>query len=189
MSTEQLVAGLAGLAGSGKSLVVSVAVRSGYAVVTMGDEVRNEAKRRGLEPTPANLGMVMLELRQKEGDSAIAQRCTPKIRNADRDKIIVDGVRSLAEVEEFRKSFPNFTLIAIHSSPETRFNRLYHRRRSDDPKDWQVFRDRDLRELGVGLGSAIAMAEHVIVNEGELEQAKAQAAQILRKVETQWKKR
>jgi dephospho-CoA kinase len=188
VASNRLVIGVAGLAGSGKSLVVGVAVRSGYAVVSMGDEVRNEAMKRGLERTPENLGMVMLDLRQKEGDAVIAKRCTPRIQNANRERIIVDGVRSLAEVDELKRSFPNFTLIAVHSSPEARFMRLTRRQRSDDSEEWQIFLDRDLRELSVGLGSAVAMAEHMIVNEDSLEQAKARAAQIFRKVETQWKK-
>ncbi|MEM2118887.1 MAG: AAA family ATPase [Candidatus Bathyarchaeia archaeon] len=188
MAPEKLVVGIAGLAGSGKSLVVNVAVREGYAVVVMGDEVRAEAKKRNLELTPENLGRLMLELRQKEGNAAIAKRCIQKIKSATREKVVVDGVRSLDEVAEFKKHFPNFTLIAVHSSPETRFKRLYHRQRSDDPQNWQTFQERDLRELGVGLGNAIALAEHVIVNEATPEQAKAKAAQILKKVEARWKK-
>jgi hypothetical protein len=31
---------------------------------------------------------------------------------------------------------------------------------------WTEFLERDLRELKVGLGSAIAMADHIIINEG-----------------------
>ncbi len=188
MASGKLVVGVAGMAGSGKSVVINVAVRKGYAVVTMGDEVRNETKRRGLDQTPENLGIVMLELRATEGDATIARRCTPRIENADRDKVIVDGVRSLAEVEEFNARFPNFALIAVYSSPETRFKRLYRRKRSDDPHNWQVFRDRDLRELRVGLGSAMAMAEDLMVNQDSLEHAKAKAARILRKVEMRWKR-
>jgi dephospho-CoA kinase len=188
VALQKLVVCVAGMAGSGKSVVVNVATRTGYGVVAMGNEVRMEARKRGLELTPENLGRVMLDLRQKEGDAAVAKRCIPRIESAGKDKVIVDGVRSLAEVEEFRKRFPNLALIAVHSSPEARFARLTRRQRTDDPEEWRVFHDRDLRELGVGLGSAIAMAEYMIVNEGDLQQAKTHAAQILRKVETLWKK-
>ncbi|MEM0007653.1 MAG: AAA family ATPase [Candidatus Bathyarchaeia archaeon] len=188
MTAEKLVVGLAGMPGAGKSVVVNVARASGYAVVVMGDEVREEARRRGLELTPENLGRIMLELRHLEGEAVIARRCTSKILKKTESKVIVDGIRSLAEVEEFKHHFPKFTLVAVHSSPETRFKRLFHRQRSDDPKNWEIFRERDMRELSVGLGNAIAMAEYLIVNEGSLEEAKKQAAKVLKRIEEKWMK-
>jgi dephospho-CoA kinase len=188
MANNKLVIGLAGMPGSGKSLALNVAVESGYDVVVMGDVVREEAKKRGLEATSANIGKVMLELRQAEGDNVIAKRCIPRIANAKAQKVLVDGVRSLSEVEEFRRNFSRFTLIAIHSSPETRFKRLYHRQRSDDPADWKIFNERDNRELGVGLGNAIAMAEHMIINEEDFQTAKRRAKETLKKAEEKWKK-
>ncbi|MEM2937415.1 MAG: AAA family ATPase [Candidatus Bathyarchaeia archaeon] len=188
MTAAKLVVGLAGMPGAGKSVVVNVARGRSYGVVVMGDEVREEALRRGLEPTPENIGGLMLELRQLEGEATIAKRCMPKILSEAKEKIIVDGIRSLAEVEEFRKNFKSFVLVAVHSSPETRFKRLYHRQRSDDPKNWEIFHERDLRELSVGLGSAIAVAEYMIVNEGSLDAVKRKAEQILERIEEKWMK-
>ncbi|MEM3581146.1 MAG: AAA family ATPase [Candidatus Bathyarchaeia archaeon] len=188
MTTEKLVVGLTGMPGAGKSVVVNVARASGYAVVVMGDEVREEARRRSLEPTPENLGRVMLELRRLEGEAVIARRCISKILEKTESKVVVDGIRSLAEVEEFKRHFPKFTLVAVYASPETRFKRLFHRQRSDDPKNWEIFRERDMRELSVGLGNAIALAEYIIINEESLEAAKKQAAMILKRIERKWMK-
>ena len=180
---DKIVICLAGMPGSGKSIIVKVAKECGYNVVVMGDMIREEAERRRLEPNPENLGKIMLELRQKEGPAVIAKRCMPKIKQAIRDRVIIDGIRSLDEVEEFKRHFPKFSLIAVHSSPETRFRRLYRRRRSDDPESWGIFRERDMRELSVGLGNVIAMAEYIIVNEEELEALKEKIREILRRVE------
>jgi dephospho-CoA kinase len=185
---SKFVVGLAGMPGAGKSVVVNVAKEMGYGVVVMGDIVREEASRRGLKPSPENLGRIMLELREKEGASIIAKKCIEKMRSVKEQRVIVDGIRSLAEVEEFKRHFPKFTLLAIHSSPETRFKRLYHRHRSDDPKNWQIFLERDMRELSVGLGNAIAMAEHLIVNEQDLETVKRKVEEVLRNVEERWMK-
>jgi dephospho-CoA kinase len=184
----KLVIGLAGMPGAGKSLVVNVARTRYYGVVTMGDVVREEAKKRHIESSPENLGKIMLELRQKEGNNVIAKRCTLKIENTKEEKVIVDGIRSPSEVEEFKKHFQKFSLIAIQSSPETRFKRLHHRRRSDDPRSWKIFHERDKRELGVGLGEAITMAEYKIVNEGEKAVVKEKVKEILKKVEEKWMK-
>lgn len=186
--SNKLIIGLAGMPGSGKSAVVTVAKGKGYGVVVMGNVVREEAERRSMEPTPENLGKIMLELRQTQGNSFIAKKCVPKIDAAKEQKIVVDGIRSLSEVEEFKKHFPEFTLIAIHSSPETRFRRLYRRRRSDDPENWEIFNERDMRELSVGLGNAIAMAEHIIINEETLEIVKEKIKEVLGKVEQKWMK-
>ncbi len=188
MSSAKLVVGVTGMAGAGKSIVVKSALQKGYEVFVMGDEIREEAKKRGMAPTPENFGRVMLELRRAHGEAVIANRCIEKIQKTPSKRVVVDGIRSLNEVEEFKKNYLSFSLIAVHSSPDTRFRRLYNRQRSDDSPDWKIFRERDLRELGVGLGNAIAMAEHIIVNEGALWQARNQATTTLERIELQWMK-
>jgi dephospho-CoA kinase len=187
MSADKIVIGLAGMPGSGKSLVVAAARLEGYSVVVMGDVVREETEKRGLAMNPENIGRVMLELRKKGGASVIAEKCIPKIERKRNRKVIVDGVRSLSEVDAFKKHFPKFSLIAVHSSSEARYNRLHSRRRSDDPDDWNLFHERDMRELSVGLGNAIAMAEHIIVNENNRDTAKAKSRRVFWRIERKWK--
>jgi len=186
MKADKIVVGLAGMPGSGKSLVVETARSEGYAVVVMGDVVREETKARGLELNPKNIGKVMLELRKNGGARVIADKCIPKIERKRSRKVIVDGIRSLSEVDAFKTHFPKFSLIAVHASPEARFNRLYRRRRSDDPDGWDLFHERDMRELSVGLGNAIAMAEHLIVNENNREATKARARKVFWRIERKW---
>ncbi len=188
MNLSRSVIGVTGMAGAGKSLVVQAAERYGYHRFAMGDIVREEARRRHLEPTPENLGKVMLELRRSEGIAVVAKICAQMIKESSETKAIIDGVRSLDEVEEFRKHFTNFVVMAVHASPATRFRRLHSRHRSDDPSDWKLFQERDFRELGVGLGNAIAMAEHMIVNEAKPERVEEQTRHILRGVDVKWTK-
>jgi dephospho-CoA kinase len=179
---DKVVVGVAGMPGAGKGVFRRVVQSMGYPVVIMGDEVREEAKRRGLEPTPENLGKVMLQLREVEGQAAIAKRCVSKVKSAEEKVVVIDGIRSLQEVEEFKKHFPNFTLIAIHTSPKTRYQRLYQRRRSDDPENLGTFTQRDRRELDVGLGAVIATADYMIVNEETLVQLKEKIRQVVKEV-------
>jgi dephospho-CoA kinase len=173
VNADKLVIGLAGMPGAGKSLVVDVAKELGYDIVVMGDVIREETKKRGLELTPQNVGKVMLELRQEGGNYVIAQKCIPKIAEQTGKRILIDGLRSLFEAEIFKSNFPKFTLLAVHASPEIRFTRLSNRHRSDDPTEWQVFHERDMRELSVGLGNVIAMSEEIIVNHNSIEHVKA----------------
>jgi dephospho-CoA kinase len=186
MNDGKLVVGLAGMPGSGKSLVVETAVELGYGVVVMGDVIREETQKRGLELNPQNIGRVMLELRRKGGASVVADRCIPKIEQQESEKVIVDGLRSLSEVEVFKKRFPNFSLMAVYASPEARFNRIFRRKRSDDPDGWELFHERDMRELSVGLGNTIAMAEYLIINENRKGNTKVAVKKFIRRIEEKW---
>ena len=188
MNADKIVVGLAGMPGSGKSLVVETARELGYAIVVMGDVIREETKKLGLELTPQNVGKVMLQLRADGGVTVVAQKCIPKIEAQASTKVLVDGLRSLYEVDAFKAHFAKFSLVAVHASPETRFNRLFNRRRSDDPNGWEVFHERDMRELSVGLGNVIAMAEQMIVNDNSVEEIKAKVAEALRRIEEKWMK-
>ena len=167
--------------GSGKGVFQRILQRIGYPVVIMGDEIREEAKRNNLNPTPENLGKIMINLRESEGAAVIAKRCIPKLKKKTEKIVGIDGIRSLSEVKEFKKHFPNFITVAIHASPQTRYERLSRRKRSDDPKNWKTFVQRDQRELSVGMGDVIATADYMLVNEGSLLQLKRKIHQVLKK--------
>jgi dephospho-CoA kinase len=137
---------------------------------------------------PKNIGAVMLDMRKTNGAGIIAEKSIPSIEQAQSDKVIVDGLRSLDEADVFKTNFPSFSLIAVHASPKTRFTRLNRRNRSDDPKEWAVFHERDIRELSVGLGNAIAMAEYIIINEEDKKFTKACVEEALAKVEERWQR-
>jgi dephospho-CoA kinase len=183
---EKIVAGVSGMPGAGKATVKEIVQEIGYPVVVMGDVIRAEVERRKLEPTPENLGWVMLKLREEEGAAVVAKRCIPKIKELKEKIIIIDGIRSTHEVKDFKKQFPNFIIVAIHASPETRFKRLFNRKRSDDPRIRETFIERDLRELNVGLGDVIATADHLIVNEGTKGQLRRKVDKLFGSILKKW---
>ncbi len=186
VTVDKLIIGLTGMPGSGKSLVVETAKTIGYEVVTMGDVIREETTKRGLELNPKNVGKVMLQLRAEGGDRVIAERCLPKIGQKKSKKIIIDGLRSHIEVDTFKKALTNFVMLTVHASPQARFERLSTRARSDDPKTWEVFEERDMRELRVGIGDAIALAEYVIINDSTKEVLNVRTTEVLKKAEKEW---
>ncbi len=176
------VVGITGPPGAGKTEVARVAQQLGFGYIRMGDVVIEEVRRRGLAVTEENVGKVANELR-KSGADAIARLCLPKARRME--KVVIDGIRGVSEVELFRREFGNsFKLIAVWARQGTRFRRVCGRGREDDARDWERFLQKDMRELGWGLGGAMLAADFLIVNEGSLEELKRNAESILR---TAWR--
>jgi len=181
IANRKILIGTTGMPGAGKDTVRKLVQKIGLPVVVMGDEVRAEAKRKGLAITPENLGKVMLQMREEDGPAAVAKRCIPKIKAIESSVVFIDGIRSLHEVEEFKKEFPDFRILAIHASPKTRFKRLLKRGRRDDPQSWEGFIERDRRELKVGLGEVIATADYMVINEGTKKELEANLVKLLRR--------
>jgi len=159
-----LIVTITGMPGAGKSTAAQALVEKGWKRVIMGDVIREETRRRGLEPDAKNTGEVMKQLRLELGEAAVAELCLDEIRKAGSDRIVVDGIRSISEVETFRK-FADVILIAVHASRRRRYALLKERGRKDDPLSYEVFLKREERELGVGIGDAIALADEIVSNE------------------------
>lgn len=161
------VVAFTGMPGAGKSLAVEVAREMDLPVVRMGDAVWAEVEARDLEFGEGNVGRVAHEMREAHGPGVWAERTLEMLEDVSGDEVVIDGVRSLAEVEVFRDALgEDFLLVAIHASPSTRRGRLLGRGREDDVADAAEFEARDARELAWGLGRVIALADVVLVNEG-----------------------
>jgi len=171
--------------GAGKSTVAEAIKDEGFILITMGDCVRMEANRKNLQLTDKNLGTLMLDLRNMYGQGAIAQLVINQIHekyfDSQYNKFIIDGIRSIYEVE-LLKTIGIVKTLAIHGSVFTRFQHLKNRSRSDAPSTLEDCINRDKRELSVGLSEAIAFADEMISNnEITLEDLKKQAKFIAKK--------
>jgi dephospho-CoA kinase len=171
------VIGFCGLPGSGKSTAIEAIADLGK-IVTMGDVIRDEAKKRNIEPSAENLGKLAKELRKKGGPAIIAKKCIEKIKNFNVQIVIVDGIRSFYEVNEFRKEW-KFPLIAIELSNQERYKRLYERARSDDSKSYDEIKQRDQREIGFGLKEVVHKADYKIQNDSTVEKLKKKTRNIV----------
>jgi dephospho-CoA kinase len=180
MKRQKIIA-IVGMPGAGKAIVSKAASSHGIPVLVCGDVVREETKKRGLAPTPENTGKVMLSIRQEEGLAVVAKRLIPKIASSDALLVVVEGVRSMEEVKELRRNHA-VVIVAVHASPKTRYERLVARGRSDDPKSWEEFAERDERELGVGIGNVIALAQEMLVNEKSFDDMNAASDTVLSRV-------
>ncbi|MEI6797507.1 MAG: AAA family ATPase [Methanomassiliicoccales archaeon] len=168
---------IAGMPGAGKEELVAVAQGLKWNVVRMGDVVRAEATRQ-VVPTARSTGQFAHEQRQVHGTDIWAKRT---LQAMDASRTVIDGCRSQAEAVTFRRELgEELQVLAVHSSPRTRYPRLVSRGRSDAPANWDEFQERDRREMGWGLGDLIATADIMIVNEGSLQDFKSECQEILR---------
>ncbi|MFX0133002.1 MAG: AAA family ATPase [Candidatus Hodarchaeota archaeon] len=171
------VIAICGLPGSGKTTAIEAIEDLGI-VITMGDIIRNEAKKRNLDPSGNNIGKIAKELREKGGPAIIAKKCVDLIKKKNAEIIFVDGVRSLPEVNIFRK-FWKFPIIAIILDEKKRFKRLFERGRSDDPKSLQDLKHRDNREIEFGLDKVLESADYKILNNSSIEELKKKTRRVV----------
>lgn len=179
------VIGVVGLPGSGKTEVARAFAKFDVPSVRMGDVVWEELRRRGKSITEVNVGRLSNEFRKREGMGAIAKRSIPLILSSGVGKraVVVDGIRGVAEVHEFRKKFgKNFHLIATWAKEDVRYRRIAFRKRADDSISRENFRAKDRREISWGLGDAIALSDVLFVNEGSIEELQRKAEDFLKKV-------
>lgn len=183
----RLVVCITGMPGAGKSTVAEAGPRLGFEIFRMGDDVRMEAERRNVAPTDENLGKIMLELRQISGPVAIARLCEQRIEKESKSRFItIDGIRNEEEFNEFKK-LGIAKLLAVHASPDRRFKFLQARARSDFPATRESFEARDKRELSVGVSQALALADEVITNSGNLNDLITMAQEFFSKLKAQTK--
>lgn len=176
------VMGISGLPGSGKSLVSDIAIERGAMIVSMGDIIREEAKKRGesTKDTAQNL-------RAEFGQYIVSELTIKKIKKLQEEgienKIIVEGIRSPHEVNMFKENFDNFIILSIFANPTLRFERLKNRMREDDSTDYNEFKARDQMELDFGIGDVISLSDKIIINESDLESYTAKINKFLDETE------
>jgi len=184
MKGNAFVLGISGMPGSGKGTFINICEKKGGKVFRMGNEVRKEVKKRKLTLTPENVGRIANEMREKHGSEIWAQRTLQSIKSwleregSKGEFIIIDGIRSIDEVNFFKKHFSAFILLSLHASPSLRWRRMKERRRSDDFPTEKMFLERDERELKWGIGEVIALSDEIISNNGSLEELERKAEEF-----------
>lgn len=162
------IMGVSGLAGSGKSFVSELASKRGAMIISMGDIIREEAKKRG-----ESTGETAENLRKEHGQYIVAELTVKKIKKLLDEgldsSIVVEGIRSPHEVNLFKESFSDFIILSIFANQEIRFERIKARKREDDATDFDEFKIREDRELNFGIGDVVSLSDKIIINESDLD--------------------
>ena len=175
-----------GMPGSGKEEVLKVLKRTGLPIFRMGDVVRDHAKANNVDGGDGGVGGHATSQREEHGPEVWAVRTLERISALKKDPqdampdAVIDGSRSLFEIRHFKKEYEgDVVIVAVHCSPKTRYSRLKGRKRGDAPRSIEEFQQRDDRELGWGIGEVIATADHLLVNEGSLNEFKGEVRRLV----------
>ncbi|MBQ7927906.1 MAG: nucleoside monophosphate kinase [Methanobrevibacter sp.] len=175
------VMGISGMPGSGKSIVSDMAQEKGAIIISMGDIIREEAKKRGesTKDTAQNL-------RKEFGDYIVSELTIEKIKKLSETEednlIMIEGIRSHHEVEMFKENFENFIILSIFANPTLRFERLKKRMREDDSQDYEGFQQRDYNELNFGIGNVISLSDKLIINESDIESFESKISEFFEEI-------
>ena len=185
-TNNAMIVAFVGLAGSGKSISVDYLTNKGYPKVYFGGIVLDAMTKVGLEHNEDNEKTFREELRKKEGNDFVAKRIIDQIHNlidAGQHRIIADGLYSWTEYKALKKEFPcELTLVAIVTPKKLRHQRLITR--PIRPLTSAESNERDYAEIeNLEKGGPIAIADHYIINDGDLDNLHKQIDQTLNDID------
>ncbi len=149
MKKDKLVIGITGAFGSGKSTATEFLVEKGFKKVILSSFLEEELRKRGEAQITRKLLQDMGNLlREKFGADILAKKAIGYASRLQEDKIVVDGIRNIAEIETLR-SYGNYVQLGILADRRIRFERLKKLKRRED-LTWNLFQELDSRDLGIG---------------------------------------
>ena len=182
-----MIIGITGTKASGKGMVTEILREKGFVYCSTSDEVRKEAKKRGLtEYKTSDLQDIGNEIREKFGSGELTKRCLNE--NSNVEKLVIDGIRNPGEIEEIKKK--GGIIISVDAPEEMRFKRLIERKRESDPKTIEEFKKMEARDrgnegskTGQQVDKCIELSDYKIINDSTLESLKTRVEYILIKEE------
>jgi len=181
-----MIIGIVGPIASGKDVVAEMLEKKGFVKLNLSDEVREEAKARGIAIGRKNLQDLGDEMRKKFGEGYWAEMLLKKMQIGK--NYVVTGIRNPGEILRF-KIAGDFILIGIDAPDVKRFERIIARKKDSDPKTLEEIRAMDARDLGVNEKSygqqvqkCMELVEHKIINDGTLEELKQKVEDLLEEI-------
>ncbi len=191
----KMIIGLTGTKSSGKGAVAEILKNKGFAILSLSDQVREEAIKRGLLNYQAkDLQNIGNDLREKYSVGVLAQRTLQFIEqnknniNNSNKNYVIDGIRNIGEIKVFRKR-PDFYLISLDAPIKERFQRFVKRNRKGDSEIWKEFLEIDKKDKGIGekntgqqVRKCIEFADQIIYNNSSFKQLQLDVEKILEKI-------
>jgi dephospho-CoA kinase len=174
------VVSIVGMTGAGKSEVSRIFEQSGFTKIRFGDVTDEEIAKRDLKPGEESERFIRESLRREQGPAAYAKLNQPRIEQALKSSdTVIDGLYSWEEYTYLKSCYgENLFLVAVWSSPKTRYQRLAGRSNRCLTMEEAMSRDRAEIE-NTQKGGPIAMADFTIVNESSIENLRKEAERVI----------
>jgi dephospho-CoA kinase len=121
----RMLVGVVGTNGAGKTTVVEILEKEGFARVSLSDLLRAHARSRELSEDRDTLFAIGNELRLRFGPSAVMEEALNHAKDEHGD-VVFDSIRTLAEVALLRTQ-PNAIMLGVDADPKLRFARIMRR--------------------------------------------------------------
>lgn len=161
-----------GLPGAGKSSAVDYLTEKGYPKVYFGGILYQAMTDAGVEITFKSQETFREKIREEEGKDFVVKRAIKQARDliaAGQHRILLDGLYTWTEYKILKHEFPGeLTVVAIVAPKHLRKQRLAVR--PDRPLTGAETDQRDWAEIeNLEKGGPIAIADHYIINDGDLD--------------------
>lgn len=183
---ETKIIALVGLSGAGKSEATDYIAEKGYPKIYFGGILYKAMEEAGIEITPESQQIFREEIREREGKDFVVKRAIAQAHdliNSGQKHIILDGLYTWTEYRILKREFPGEMIVVAVVAPK----RLRHRRlitRPVRPFTQEEADKRDWSEIeNLEKGGPIAIADHYIMNDSDLENLHRQIDQILEEIE------
>lgn len=167
-----MIIGITGTFAAGKDAVADYLESKGFEHFSLGHEIVDVAKERGIESTRDNLRILGNALREQFGSDYLPKRVLEKSTKED---VAIAGIRQPGEIK-FLKTKPDFLLIAVDAPIELRFERMRERAREGDPQTIEELAEKEKKEMESEgknvqkIHECMEMADYKIVNNGSFEE-------------------
>ena len=182
-----MIIGLTGRIASGKGVVSDFFKEKGFEYLSLSQEVREEAKKRGILIERKNLQDLGNLMRKEESSGALAKRIIKKINK--NKNYIIDGIRNTGEIQELKKQFKDdFYLISLDADLKMRWRNTQNRGKESDPKTYEEFLKADKRDFeenlenGQQVKKCMELADYSLLNNSTIEELNKKIEKIYEEI-------
>ena len=176
---SRILIGITGTDGAGKGTVVRyLADKKGFIHYSARALLIEELNARGEELTRANMRLIANELRAQHGNDFLVTHYL-RVRESEQPmRCIIESIRTVAEAETLKAH--GGILIAVDADQMVRYERVQARRSETDRVTFEQFAAHEALEAndpdphGMQKPRVIAMADHIIMNNGAIEDLERQ---------------
>ncbi|MBD3354523.1 AAA family ATPase [Candidatus Woesearchaeota archaeon] len=184
-----MIIGVTGSFCGGKDTAAEYLAEKGFKHISLSDMIREECKKRKRKVTRDNLQEIGKDLREKYGNSVLAEKALDKVKGKD---CVVTSIRHPDEIDVLQRN-ADFTLIKVEAPAKTRFKRMKLRNREEDPQTFREFKKTEKKEMkGKGSGQRLKecndKAKIVLINNSSLEVLKQKVDKLVEDLRDKEKK-